>query len=97
MTVFYAGSSTSKLSLLTKAIKEAACLQLYNTCIAALDFQSLSDEAQDFFGRAFRKKDEVMTAEPLYCHYNESRLKMRNVLLPLYPKNLETMKSGKGF
>jgi hypothetical protein len=95
--VFYAGSSTSKLSSMTKVTKEAACLLLYKACIAALDVESFSDEARDYFGRAFRRKDEPMTAEPLYRHYNESRLKLRNVLFPLYPKNLVTMKSGKGF
>ena len=95
--VFYAGSSTSKLSSMTKVTKEAACLHLYKACIAALDAESFSDEARDYFGRAFRRKDEAMTAEPLYRHYNESRLKLRNVLFPLYPKDLVTMKSGKGF
>ncbi len=38
-----------------------------------------------------------MTAEPLYRYYLDSRSKMRNILLPLFPKDLVTMKSGRGF
>lgn len=46
--VFYAGSSTSKLTSLTKVIKGAACLRLYKACIAALHGMSFSDDARDF-------------------------------------------------
>lgn len=40
-------------------------------CISALDVDSVSDEARDYFGQTFRQKDEAMTAEPLYRHYNK--------------------------
>jgi hypothetical protein len=95
--VFHAGAATSKLNSMTKVVKESAMLALYTASIAALDEVHFGDSARKFFSRSFRKKDEPMTAESLYRYYLDSRLKMRNVLLPLFPKNLVTMKSGKGF
>ena len=63
--VFYAGSATSKLSSMTKVTKEAACLHLDKACILALDVQCFPEDAAEYLGRAFRRKDETMTAEPL--------------------------------
>ena len=38
-----------------------------------------------------------MTAQALYRYYNDSRSKMRSVIIPLLPANYASMKSGKGF
>ena len=94
---FYAGAATSKLNSMTKLVKEAACLQLYKASVAALDPVNFCDGSRAFFLRSFRKKDEPVSAEHLYRYYLDSRLKMRNLIIPFFPKNLVTMKSGKGF
>lgn len=95
--VFHAGSSISKLSSMTKVVKEAAMMELYNASIAALDEIHFGDSARLFFGRSFRKKDDPLTAESLYRYYLDSRSRMRNQMLPLFPKDFVTMKSGRGF
>ena len=95
--VFHAGCSICKLSSMTKVVKEAAMLELYNASIAALDEIHFGDSARLFFSRSFRKKDEPLTAESLYRYYHDSRAKMRNQLLPLFPKDFVTMKTGRGF
>ena len=95
--VFHAGKSLSKLSTMTKAVKEAAMMQLYISAIAALDEIHFGDSARVFFSRSFQKKDEQITGLSLYRYYLDSRAKMRNHLIPLFPKDLVTMKSGKGF
>ena len=95
--VFQAGCSISKLSSMTKVVKEAAMMELYNASIAALDEIHFGDSARLFFSRSFRKKDELLTAESLYRYYLDSRAKMRNQMLPLFPKDFVTMKSGRGF
>jgi hypothetical protein len=82
---------------MTKVVKEAAMLEIYNASIAALDDIHFGDSARLFFSRSFRKKDEPLTAESLYRYYQDSRAKMRNHLLPLFPKDFVTMKSGRGF
>ena len=94
---FHAGATTSKMNSMTKLVKETACLQLYKASIAALDPISFCDGSRAFFLRSFRKKDEPVTAEHLYRYYLDSRLKMRNLIIPFFPKDLVTMKSGKGF
>ena len=94
---FQAGASTSKLNSMTKLVKEAACLELYKASNAALDPLNFCDGSRAFFLRSFRKKDEPVSAEHLYRYYLDSRLKMRNLIIPFFPKDLVTMKSGKGF
>ena len=94
--VFHAGQSLSKLSTMTKAVKEAAMMQLYTSAIAELDEIHFGDSAR-VFSRSFQKKDEQITGLLLYRYYLDSRAKMRNHLIPLFPKDLVTMKSGRGF
>jgi len=95
--VFHAGSTTSKLPVMAKASKLAACLTAYNTAIDALDRNIFSAEACNFFLHSFRKKDKAMTPEALYRYYMDSRSKMRSCIIPLLPSNYNKMKSGKGF
>ena len=38
-----------------------------------------------------------MPAHSLYRYYHDSRSKIRNQVLPCFPRNLVTMKSGCGF
>ena len=47
--VFNAGCAISKLSSMTKVVKEAAMLELYNASIAALDEIQFGDSARLFF------------------------------------------------
>ena len=95
--VFHAGVSVSKLSTMTRAVKEAATLQLYTSAIAELDEVHFGDGARLFFSRSFQKKDEPVTGLSLYRYFLDSRSKMRNHVMPLFPKDFVTMKSGKGF
>ena len=95
---FYAGAAFSKLLSITRnAVKEATMMELYESTIAALDTSSFFVSTNCFFTRTFRRIDELLTAEPLYCNYHDYRTKMRNILLPLFPKDLVTMKSSRGF
>jgi hypothetical protein len=94
---FHAGCATSKLSQMTKVVKEAAMLELYLASVARLDPLVFCEGARTFFCRSFRKKDEPVTAEHLYRYYLDSRRTMRNVILPVFPKDLVSLKSGKGF
>jgi hypothetical protein len=95
--VFHAGDGLSKLSTMAKAVKEAAMMQLYTSAIAELDEIHFGDSARVFFTRSFQRKDEQITGLSLYRYYLDSRAKMRNHLIPLFPKDLVSMKSGKGF
>ena len=94
--VFHAGQSLSKLSTMTKAVKEAAMMQLYTSTIEELDKIHFGDSAQ-VFSKLFQKKVEQITGLLLYRYYLDSCAKMRNHLIPLIPKDLVTMKSGRGF
>ena len=95
--VFYAGDRLSKLSSMTKSGKEAAMMQLYTCAIAELDEVHFGDSVRHFFSRSFQKKEEPLTGVALYRYYLDSCPKMRNHLLPLFPKNFVSMKSGRGF
>jgi hypothetical protein len=95
--VFYAGAHTSKSAVMNKAGKESACLETYQTAILALDSEFFSAEAIAFFSHSFKKKDEPMGAEALYRYYQDSRNKMRSLIIPLFPVSFASMKSGKGF
>ena len=75
---FHAGESLTKLSSMTKLVKEAAILQLYTSAVAELDEVHFGDSACTFFARSFPKKEETMTEFALYRYYLDSRSKMRN-------------------
>ena len=95
--VFHAGAHTSKLVVMNKAGKESACLATYQAAISALNSDFFSAEAIAFFSHSFKKKDEPMGAEALYRYYQDSRNKMRSLIIPLFPVSFASMKSGKGF
>ena len=38
-----------------------------------------------------------MTAVAVYRYYQETRLKLRNHVMPFFPRDMATMKSGRGF
>jgi hypothetical protein len=94
---FFAGAATSKMLTTTKALKEAACLQVYFGAIDALDNTCFNLESKVFFRHSLQKKDEPMTALALYRYYQDTRSKVRNQVLPFFPKDLVSMKSGRGF
>jgi hypothetical protein len=94
---FYAGSSVTKLSQMTKKLREAACLRIYMNAVDELDDDHFDAKAKDFFKSSFLKTNEPLLAASLYCYYLNSRCKIRNHMLPLFPKDLVEMKSGHGF
>ena len=94
---FHAGAITSKSVVTNKASMEQYCLTTYNSLVSSLDSTFFGDDARAFFLHSFKKKDQPMTAHALYRYYNDSRSKMRSVIIPLLPANYATMKSGKGF
>lgn len=94
---FYAGSSVSKLSQMTKKLREAACLRIYLNAVDELDDVHFDSDAKDFFRSSFLKSNDPLLGASLYRYYLDSRCKIRNHLLPLFPKDLVKMKSGHGF
>lgn len=82
---------------MTKVGKEAACLNTYLAAIGELDPLHFCPQLKLFFSNSFRKKDEPMSAEPLYRYYLDSRNKMRSLIIPLFPPTFASMKSGRGF
>ena len=94
---FYAGSGVSKLKTTTKANRESACLELYYNTIESLDDTHFDKASRDYFCNSFQKKDEPMPAHSLYRYYHDSRASVRNQVLPFFPKELVTMKRGRGF
>lgn len=94
---FYAGSSVTKLSQMTKKLREAACLRIYMNAVDELDDEHFDGDAKDFFKSSFLKTNEPLLAASLYRYYLDSRCKIRNHMLPLFPKDLVKMKSGHGF
>ena len=95
---FFAGAATSKMLTTTKALKEASCLQVYLGAIDALDDSHFDMNTKAFFGHSLQKKDEPVTALALYQYYQDTRSKVRNQqILPFFPKDLVSMKSGRGF
>jgi hypothetical protein len=95
--VFYAGSTTTKSTVMTKQGKEDACLEVYKEAIANLDTSHFSVECKSFVLHSFKKKDDPMGAGALWRYYQESRTKMHCSIIPLLPANFCNMKSGKGF
>ena len=94
---FFAGAGTSKLMTTTKVLKEASCLQIYLGAIDALDDSHFDSNAKTFFRHSLQKKDDPMTGLALYRYYQDTRAKVRNHVLPFFPKDLVNMKSGRGF
>ena len=94
---FFAGAAKSKMLTTRKALKEASCLQVYLGAINALDELHFDMDAKVFFCHSLQKKDEPMTALALYRYYQDTRSKVRNQVLPFFPKCLVSMKSGRGF
>ena len=95
--VFFAGSRTSKLTVMNKVGKEAACLETYLAAIGELDPSHFCPQSKAFFSNSFRKKDEPISAETLYRYYLDLRNKMRSLIIPLFPPTFASMKSGRGF
>ena len=96
---FFAGAATSsKMLTTTKALKEASSLQIYLGALDALDDAHFAMvDAKVFFRHSLQKKDEPMTPVSVYRYYQDTRLRIRNHVLPFFPKGLVTMKSGRGF
>jgi hypothetical protein len=46
---------------------------------------------------SFQNKDHPMTGDAIYRSFQESRKKMRMIIIPLLPATFTTMKSGKAF
>jgi hypothetical protein len=94
---FFAGASTSKMLTTTKSLKEASCLAIYLNAIDALDDMHFDVGSKAFFRHSLQKKDDPMNAVSVYRYYQDTRLKIRNHVMPFFPKDMVTMKSGRGF
>ncbi len=62
---FYAGSSVTKLSQMTKKLREAACLRIYMNAVDELVDEHFDAEAKDFFKSSFLKTNEPLLAASL--------------------------------
>ena len=83
---------------ITKALKEASCLQIYLNAIDALDDMHFDVGAKTFFRHCLQKKDDPMNAISIYRYYQDTRMRIRNHhVMPFFPRDLATMKSGHGF
>ena len=94
---FYAGSSVSKLSQMTKKLREASCLRIYFNAVDELDEEHFCAEAKSFFRDSLSKTNEPLLGTSLYRYFLDSRCKIRNHMLPLFPRDLVKMKSEHGF
>ncbi|KAI2502809.1 hypothetical protein MHU86_11633 [Fragilaria crotonensis] len=94
---FYAGSRVSKLKSSKKPEMERECLEIYYNAIEELDVEHFNKDAREFFCHSFQKKGEPMPAHSLWRYYYDSRAKIRREVLQYFPKDLVTMKSGRGF
>ena len=82
----------------TETLKEASCLQIYLNAIDALNNMHFDTGAKAFFRHSLQKKDDPMTPVSVYRYYQETRLKLRNHVMPFFPRDMATMKSaGRGF
>jgi hypothetical protein len=72
----YAGSSTSKLSQMTKKLREAACLRIYMNAVDELDKEHFDADAKVFFKKSFLKTSEPLHPASLYRYYLDSRCKV---------------------
>ena len=72
-------------------------LELYLPSINRLDPLVFCDGSRAFFKRSFRKKEEPVPPEHLYRYFLDSRRTIRNVIIPVFPKDLVSMKRGRGF
>jgi hypothetical protein len=86
---FHAGSSFTKLLQMTKKLREASCLRIYMNAVDELDDEHFDTDAKGFF--------KSLLPASLYRYYLDSRCKIRNHMLPLFPKDLVKLKSGHGF
>lgn len=94
---FHAGCAVCKLSPMTKVNMQNMCLEAYKAAVADLDQLHFGSDARAFFLSSFRKREDAMTGESLYRYFQDSRNKMRSILVPLLPPEFMTMKSGRGF
>jgi hypothetical protein len=94
---FFAGSRVSKSRTSKKPEMERECLEIYYNAIEELDVEYFNRDARDYFCHSFQKKEEPMPAYSLWRYYYDSRAKIRRDVLQYFPKDLVTMKSGRGF
>jgi len=76
---------------------QSACLEGYRSLVLERDPTYFGDNARVYFLASFYKKDKLMSGEPLFLYFQDSRNKMRSFLVPLLPKDLMAMKSWRGF
>ena len=95
--IFMAGCLVTRMSTSSKEVMESNALECYCEVIAELDQMHFDENARAFFLAAFRKNDGAMTGHSVYRYYQDSRNKMRSIVVPLLPASFMTMKSGRGF
>ena len=83
----------------TKPLKDASCLQVYLLgAIDAFDDTHFEMDGEVFFRHSLdQNKDEPLTAVAAYRYDQDARgAKVRNQVLPFFPKDLVSTKSGRG-
>jgi hypothetical protein len=94
---FHAGAYVSKLPPMTKSNRDEAVLHAYNGALAELDTTHFCPASILFFRQSFRSKNDTASGLALWRYFQTTRHAIRNIVLPLFPTNFNTMKSGKGF
>ena len=86
--VFNAGCIVNKQSPMTKENIQIECLTAYKKSIADLDPAYFSEAARHFFMAAHRNKGLPITDKALYLNFQDSRNKMRSLVVLLLPQSL---------
>jgi hypothetical protein len=95
--VFHAGATVCQMKPATEAKRHDATLVEYNRAIDALEKTHFTPDSICYFRHGFKGKSTGITGLTLYRYFLDSRRLMRSQILPLFPTNFNTMKSGRGF
>ena len=95
--VFQAGANVCKLATMTKEKRAEATLEAYKAAIAGLDTTHFCADAISFFLSEFRDKTKAMNGVSVYRSFQGTRAAIRNQVLPIFPTNFNSLKSGRGF
>jgi hypothetical protein len=95
--VFHAGATVCQMKPTTEAKRHDATLVEYNRAIDSLDKTHFTPDIIRYFRHGFKGKSTGITGLTLYRYFLDSRRLMRSSILPLFPTDFNTMKSGRGF
>ena len=98
--VFHAGAGVSKLATMTMEKRNEMTLEAFNLAmqhIATLDTTHFCPKGIAFFRHTFRNKTKPMNGSSVWRSDQRCRKEIRNVILPLFPADFNSMKSGRVF